>query len=115
MRPTVVKTYVPGSFIEDGYTRELAKLSVERGWHELLDIVFDLKPKETTIVQVKEKYGYLRIYVHKPTLRFSTILSECEEKSEKICELCGLPGTLSKEGYTYMTRCENHKGMISND
>lgn len=106
---------VPGSVIMDGYTRELAKLSVERGWHELLDIVFDLKPTETTIVQVKEKFGGLRIYAHDSTPQFSKVLIESEEKSFKTCELCGLPGTTTKEGFTVMTRCPLHKGKMSND
>ena len=50
-------TYVPG-----GYDLETGLESVGRGWQDLVRRAFDALPEGHTIVQVKEKFGSLRIY-----------------------------------------------------
>ena len=49
-----------GMVNEKGYTRKEAKDSVGKGWHNCIDILFDAKPEETRVAQVKEKFGGLR-------------------------------------------------------
>lgn len=56
----------PGGVWYDGYDLELAKQSVGKGWHQLLEKVFAAKPTDARIVQVKEKFARLTIYFHAP-------------------------------------------------
>lgn len=64
------------------------------------------------VVQVKEKFGGLGFYVqHFPRNRYFCDLlpriALAETKSKSICEVCGHPGLLRREGY-YKTLCEQH-------
>lgn len=70
------------------------------------------------ILQVKEKFGGLRFYVGYPEYdaedamarreRSSEAIRLAEEKSFKICERCGKPGTTTGQGYiaTVCWKCE---------
>lgn len=80
------------------------------GWYDLLD---DMCGKimehinstdekgigEISFVQVKEKWGGLRVYVNFADDEIYNIINEAEAKSESTCEACGKPGTLSEEGW----------------
>lgn len=62
------------------------------------------------IVQVKEKFGTLTIHVNGfPTDRFLSELrprlDAASERSKTVCELCGAPGSLRKDGHM-RTRCD---------
>jgi hypothetical protein len=120
---TCHKNYRYGGMVLDtGYDLTLAKNSVGKGWHKLLDAVFAAKPTEVKVVQVKEKFGVLTIYwdgpependdiadvvvdpmVPAPFLSFrpgtpkgykafANLVSAAEEVSARICEDCGNPG-----------------------
>lgn len=54
--------------------------------------------------QVKEKYGTLRLYLTGYPLGFDAIECEAEEKSKRVCELCGRSGKLVGTNWLY-TRC----------
>jgi hypothetical protein len=56
-------------------------------------------------VQVKEKYGELRIYVDGGDDVVDQLVDEAEAASSAICEVCGEPGTLRVKGWM-KTRCE---------
>jgi len=65
------------------------------------------------IVQVKAKFGTLRIYVrYFPRAKFFEELqpriSAAEQQSETVCEVCGHPGTLRRGGYM-QTLCDEHE------
>lgn len=60
------------------------------------------------VVQTKEKWGGLRIYLSCGTDAMYNILSEIEEKSYQTCEECGKPGILRQQGW-WKTTCEEHK------
>jgi len=73
------------------------------GWYDLLDelcgrIERELNGEELdirkafTITQIKEKFGGLRFYVGSATDRIYDIISDYEEKSFKVCEMCGTVG-----------------------
>ena len=104
----------------DGYTREFAKQSVGSGWHSLIDEVFDALEKKFSmvkIIQVKEKFGGLRIYTDYLNDDFDKIIQNVSEKSFTICETCGAAGNL-RDGSWYRTLCETHANgapIITND
>lgn len=64
--------------------------------------------KLPVVVQVKEKFGGLRFYVHQGTEEIYNMISEAEAKSCHICEVCGCAGELRVVGGIYMTRCDEH-------
>lgn len=74
---------------------------------------------KTTVRQIKEKFGGLRIYIrpknesaHFPpplAAEILTIRDRAESNSMRTCELCGEPGKLVTSGYM-QTLCKNHAG-----
>ena len=100
---------------DGGYDRDLAKQSVGEGWSGLIDAIFNKRDElnlDVKIVQVKEKWGGLRVYtgafyddaVH---TEFDKFLIEMEKQSFTICETCGKPGKLRSGGW-YRTVCDEH-------
>lgn len=104
---------LPGWVISEngGYDRDLALASVGPGWASLINRVFDALErlgKPTTIVQVKEKYGGLRIYTDNYVAEFEAIIQQAELESFAMCETCGEPGVLRNNDGWYITACDLH-------
>jgi formylmethanofuran dehydrogenase subunit E len=79
----------------------------EEGWYSIIDECIDELEKEvkkekldTEILQIKEKFGTLRIYLSSESDEISNIVERYELFSSHICEHCG-------EFYTAKTR-ESH-------
>lgn len=89
-------------------TREDAKLCVGKGWHKLLDTLYDNKPKDTLVMQVKEKFGGLRFYISTGLNEFLVLVDKIEDESEKTCEECGKPGEPTGTGWI-KTLCDDCK------
>jgi hypothetical protein len=111
---------LPGYVIyeDGGYDRDLAKQSVGAGWAGLIDEIFDMKEASNLtnvrIVQVKEKFAGLRVYIDAyeidethPVHQFEKFLHEAERRSFKICETCGRPGVVRGKRW-YYTSCDEH-------
>lgn len=95
-----------------GYTLDQAKHEVGEGWWPLLEEVFERKPADVNITQVKEKLAGLRIYFHPHNEEFYDYLIEVEHRSFEICEICGEPGKVRYDRPWYKTLCDTHaKGV----
>lgn len=70
-------------FVDVG--RQEAKDSVGAGWSSIIDKLYDRLPPEVKVLQVKEKFGLLRVYTS-PHLDW---LDELETESASMCEMCG--------------------------
>ena len=82
------------------------------GWYELLDNLMDEIQKididkSVSVHQVKEKFGGLRFYIGSGNDEVYRLIGEAEDKSYKICEVCGKPGKTNKSGWL-RTSCEEH-------
>lgn len=84
------------------------------GWYDLIDVLCAEIAARTTenglavaAVQVKEKYGGLRFYVHGGDEFVRALIWMAEALSLKICETCGAPGMASGGGWIE-TRCAKH-------
>lgn len=94
-----------------------AYLAVDPGWFDLLFAVFHLAAglgaaNGWETLQVKEKYGTLRLYYEaEPDVADSLdrIVEAAEHLSGHICEKCGAPGELRPGGYV-RTFCDEHAG-----
>lgn len=98
----------PGFVIPDGYTLEQALASVGKGWAPLIKEIFDKKPADVKIEQVKEKFGILRVYANDANFE-DGVIDEIEDKSSVICEWCGKPGSLDNRYYWLLTLCTSCK------
>ena len=111
---------IPGMVDYNGYTLADAKQSVGEGWSALLDRLWPLIPPEVIVVQVKEKYAELRVYVETPAEGFSSeaynavypALDDASQESRTICETCGAPGIVRSRGHWLMTRCDVHAPAV---
>lgn len=93
------------------------------GWHDLLErmcvrIEAALRPGETIhILQVKEKFASLRVYLHaevspESRARIWHAVALAKARSACTCEQCGAEGRLYNNRAIYMTRCAAHaKGV----
>lgn len=73
-------------------TREDAKNMFGKGFHKLIDRLYDrLKPEQ--IESIKSKYGRIDLYIN-GTEEEQDFGYEIERESERTCENCGKPGEL---------------------
>jgi len=84
------------------------------GWFELLDNLMDEIKKidvnrSVSVHQVKEKFGGLRFYIEGGNEEVDNLIDEAEEKSYKICEICGKEGELCVASHWYKTVCNDHR------
>lgn len=94
-------------------TEEAAVQCVGKGWEHLVRRVYNAKigmGVSLGIIQVKEKYGGLRIYTEYYMKEIEDVIREVGEESFTVCEECGNTGTLVKRNGWYRTRCETHMG-----
>lgn len=69
------------------------------GWYGILerllvDIAAMSPPADFAILQVKEKYGTLRVYVSSASDAIFDRIDQAELESAATCEICGKPGKL---------------------
>lgn len=93
-------------------SREDALKCVGPGWRSLVEAAYNKKDTISTpiiIIQVKEKWGGLRIYSAPMNNEFDLVITDLEKQSYTICEKCGAAGSLRKNisGW-YITLCEEH-------
>lgn len=58
-------------------------------------------------LQVKEKFGGLRVYIHTETPEMGQLIAEAERKAWHTCEICGEPGATQTVGLV-KTLCGRH-------
>ena len=83
------------------------------GWDKLIQPVLEACDAEgVQIMQIKEKYGTLRIYIgyssdSYPSDKIYNLIGMAEKQSAVTCEACGAPGKLRGKGWLY-TSCDLH-------
>jgi len=83
------------------------------GWDKLIDPIIKLCEDDgAEILQIKEKFGGLRFYVHNPSPIIELEIKEAERLSYKTCEVCGEPGLLYG-GSWLKTLCKEHAGKAT--
>jgi hypothetical protein len=70
------------------------------------------KRKFYKAVQVKQKFGCLRLYMHDRTPEMKNIIADAEEESLHTCEVCGrLGGIIQLPNRWVSVNCEEHKDV----
>jgi hypothetical protein len=86
---------------------DLISFDCGEGWKDLLlEALAVLSGTPAKIVQVKEKFGGLRIYADNLTREQDNRLLEIEKKSLRICESCGTKEEVTREGSWIKTFCK---------
>lgn len=88
-----------------GIPRKYALTSVGPGWSRLINNLYDAKPKDVMVTQVKEKYGTLRFYVASAPEWYFDLIDCYEDMSGRICETCGAPGRTREYNGWLLTSC----------
>lgn len=69
------------------------------------------KRKDYKVIQVKQKFAGLRVYMHMSTPEIDALIDEADELAHKTCEQCGQPGQRcgdwEKNEYLYIS-CKEH-------
>ena len=123
LRNSVVESPIPFSMfgiecgdgwydLLDELLTELEKLIDEKYPHFKVDSKDSFK---LTVDQIKEKYGGLRFYISYGNDEILDLIDKFEEKSYKICEICGKEGELKVTRGWYSTLCENHRAERENE
>ncbi len=94
---------------------------VEAGWSELIDhaltqITAALSPPELAeiqIVQIKEKFGRVRIYLAAAPSRAMEIADQAGHASAHTCQECGKPGQTYNYGGYFATHCPEHSAKFA--
>lgn len=87
---------------------------VGEGWFDLIsELLVNIKKqklnKQFKIVQIKEKFGGLRVYVRHGREEVFNLIDEAEKKSYEICETCGKPGKLRLDSWHKVSCDKCHK------
>lgn len=85
------------------------------GWMPIIEDLFakideEVKRANLTgfkVVQVREKFGGLVIYVDRGNEIIDTLIRTALRKAAKTCEDCGKPGRLREFNEWYSTQCSN--------
>lgn len=83
-----------------------------KGWYSLVDpLIKMVEELGGKVYQMKEKFGGLRFYYscHDLDGSFRKMVDQAEEASYTICQECGQPGELDKDGSWLRTSCDTHK------
>lgn len=83
-------------------------IEVLDGWHDILyAMCSEIQAADADFIpmQIKQKYGKLRVYYQSSDARVKEIVEKYEKLSEKVCEQCGRPGTYRKDQIIVL--CDN--------
>ena len=84
--------------------REYAKKIFGKGFHKLIDKLYDKIPEER-ITGIKPKYGRIDLYID-GTEEEQDFGFEIERESERTCEDCGEPGELKEINHWITALCD---------
>ena len=83
------------------------------GFHELIyrmcveiTELYEDNIDKISILEIKEKFGGLRVTPSTSNKELDDIIEEYEQLSKSTCEICGAEGKLIKDGYWIKVRCE---------
>ena len=103
-------------------TKPLARWGIEihAGWRPIMERLLERLEEEIEaqplhdrdrfrILQIKEKFGRLTVYLADSTPDMDAAIQEASEKSIRTCEVCGAPGDLKERNFWWSPRCKEHE------
>lgn len=98
------------------YDKHYREAQVDQGWVPIVDEMLEsLKDLPVEIIQIKEKFGQLRVYYNINPVRtvydvnaVAKAVEIAQYRAAHTCELCGKPGKLTNTNYMRVD-CGNHR------
>jgi hypothetical protein len=94
------------SLISFGCEHDDGWFNIIYGMCETINQHLNNKDISYEFVQIKEKFGTLRVYDNGQDDFIHGVISMAENMSSRTCEVTGKPGKLCKKGHWYRTLCE---------
>jgi len=88
------------------------------GWYGILyDLFRNLSEldEDIELLEVKEKFGTLRVYIINGSDKAYDLIEEAESKSRFVCEVCGKEGKLRSDGWLFTLCDECNTVRINNN
>ena len=104
--------------IKSGYRTDLEpttkrhSVDVGNGWLGILQRLFETLINlgwNREILQIKEKFGGLRVYLNDVPENSYHFIEQAERYSHEICEVCGEPGEQHRINGWVFTLCDEHR------
>jgi hypothetical protein len=88
-------------------------ISIEPGWVGIIEKLYAalerLPPDERPVIlQIKEKFGELRVYVAGSDRRVEDAIRRAEGEAARSCQFCGCRGRMRRSAGWYATLCDVH-------
>ena len=83
-------------------------MNCNKGWYGIIDDMLATMSNNIKVVQIKEKFGALRVYIEPYDAYTQGIIDMAETLSKHTCERCGKPGELRPDLGWVKTLCLNH-------
>jgi len=105
----------PAYFIDMYGSRKITSLSfgleIEPGWFDIIwRLCDDIKkldtPENFKFVQIKEKFGGLRVYAYNSNKEIEDLVEKAEKEAEITCEMCGTKENVTTEGSWIKVLCQ---------
>lgn len=93
--------------------QEEQRLSVPKGWHDLYEKLMEQLEQvnpDLRIIQAKQKFGALRVYVDPFDEQAYPLIDEATKASGRMCEECGAAGQITVYNGYYAALCPTHQG-----
>ncbi len=95
---------------------ERCSINCGDGWFTILDVLLSElqsradqeKDPQPVAMQIKEKWGELRVYIKGATDSQGILIDFARESSLRICDVCAHPGDLLKNSGFFRVRCSEH-------
>jgi hypothetical protein len=87
---------------------------IEKALDQLEDLIDEQEEDSREfchVTQIKEKHGYLHIYMGLATEIMMRIIEKAENESLEICEICGKEGKFIKDWAYKRVRCKEHENV----
>lgn len=108
--------------LDDLYVKHRQRFSIrfrgfecDQGWRRLIDSTLSdlaLVCPDARVVQIKEKFGGLRVYLEdKSNDTAKEVLHDAEERSFTVCEICGEVGDRIVSDGLIRVRCCAHSSL----
>ncbi|RSC25930.1 DUF2384 domain-containing protein [Pseudomonas putida] len=112
----------PSLFGNQSLTNDAFVCECLNGWFDLIaanlkliERYAELERLKVEVVQIKEKFGLLRIYHFGGDLVVDSILDIAELVSGCVCEVCGAQGSVGEHQGWLRTRCHLHREINESD
>lgn len=79
------------------------------GWSDLvaeLESQLERIAPDTEVIQIKEKFGGLRYYATGASTEGQALIAQYEERSFRVCQVCGTEGRLRSDRGWWTTLCD---------